>query len=431
MTNRINEEAWLFEQDIPPMGGQPDMAAGGPPMSQPGSPGDPMGTGQQPPPVNQIQMDMQPGEEDLGNDPPYPEMPEDQGEDDDFEVWRANYVKESIKGDPNKLIEMIMKIRDHDLDPYPRKFVEDNLDVCFLRQNANIFQASNEIRKLLKKDFDRTNPATTVINHITSIMEQSPLLNEIYIKLLGLGSAKGDLHRKFVAALTGSVQLGNGGEKEDLVFEEKDMSIRISTRFASKWGDINLGRWYLKEDDPERYLKEAELERLDGGSPEERDVLRRRVVIESIAQQFLMRAFVINVVGSDGAIHHLGWDLGNCLRSAYLDGKLVVRTKDNDTKEAFIDENGSIVAVPNMDIYYVKESDDLEHGGKTQIEELEFISHRDGVLYLTAPLSLVKEASISLQGMLYRESMWQGNPTDLLRVQRCVPSSSEIILRQC
>ena len=431
MTNRINTETWLVEQDIPPMAGQPDMGAGGPPMGQPGMPQDPMGTGDQQMDPNAMSVDTQPGEEDISQDPPYPEMPEEQDQEDDFERWKMNFVKESIKGDPNAQVNRILQIRDRELDAYPRKFVEDNLDINFLRQNSNIFQVSQEIRKLIKKDFDRTHPATTLVNHITSILEQSPLLNEVYIKCMGLGGAKGDQHRKFLAALLGAVQIGSGGQNEDLVFEEADYSIRISTRLNSKWGDVSLGRWYLKEDDPERYLKEAERDRLDGGSPEEKDVLRRRVVIESIADRFMERAFIINVVTNDGTVQHLGWDLGNSLKSAYLDGKLVVRTKDNDTREAFIDEEGSIVAVPNMDIYYIKEGEELNRAGKIDLEELEFISHRDGQLYLTAPVELIKEAAVTLQGILFRETLWPGNPSDLLRVMRCAPSCPEILLRQC
>ena len=44
MTNRINSDDWLKqikEADIPALSGQPDMGAGGPPMTQPGGPGDP------------------------------------------------------------------------------------------------------------------------------------------------------------------------------------------------------------------------------------------------------------------------------------------------------------------------------------------------------------------------------------------------------
>ena len=365
MTHKLNQLQWFAEQ-----GPMPSGPVGGPPMTQPGGPGDPMGQGQEP---NSMSMDDQPGEEDISNDPQFPDMPEEK-ESDDYEIWKIKFIKESIKGDPNTLTQKILSVRNRELGAAQRKFVEDNLDICFLRQNSNVLHISNEIRKLIKKDFDRTNPATTLIRHITESLDKSPLLNDVFIKLLGLGGAKGDQHRKFIASLTGSVQVGSGGQNEDLIFEEQDYSIRISTRFNARWGDVNIGRWYLKEDDPDRYLKPAELDRLQGGSPEEKDVLRRRVVIESISEAYRERAFIINVVGQDGSISHLGWDLGNSLKSAYLDGKLVVRTGDNDTKEAFIDEEGSIITVPNMNIYYVKDGGQIDKNGKSEIEEIEFIS---------------------------------------------------------
>lgn len=426
MTNRINEDIWLTEMDTPMFAGPVEPAASVP-SSQPGTPQDPMGDNSQMQP-NQMTVDQQ--VDDISEDPPYPDMPESEGED-NFEIWKIKYVKESIKGDPNNLIQKLLSVRNRDLTPYQRKFVEDNLDINFLRQNANVLQVSNEIRKRIKKDFDRTNPATSVLKHITETLEESPMLNEIYIKLIGLSGAKGDQHRKFVASLIGAVQVGSGGQNEDIIFEEIDYSIRISTRFNSRWGDVNIGRWYLKEDDPERYLKGAELDRLEGGSPEEKDVLRRRVIIESIAEFYKQRAFIINVVSMDGTVYHLGWDLGNSLKSAYLDGKLVVRTTSNDTREAFIDEEGSVISIPNMSIYYVKESNDLDQTGKSEIEEIEFISHRDGVLYLSAQLNLIKEAAMSLQGMNLKETLWQGNPSDVIKVMRCVPSSPELILRNC
>jgi hypothetical protein len=422
MTHKLNQLQWFAEQ-----GPMPSGPIGGPPATQPGGPGDPMGQGQEP---NSMSMDDQPGEDDISNDPQFPEMPEEK-ESDDYEIWKIKFVKESIKGDANVLTQKILSVRNRELEAAQRKFVEDNLDICFLRQNSNVLHISNEIRKLIKKDFDRTNPATTLIRHITESLDKSPLLNDVFIKLLGLGGAKGDQHRKFIASLTGSVQVGSGGQNEDLIFEEQDYSIRISTRFNARWGDVNIGRWYLKEDDPDRYLKPAELDRLQGGSPEEKDVLRRRVVIESISEAYRERAFIINVVGQDGSISHLGWDLGNSLKSAYLDGKLVVRTGDNDTKEAFIDEEGSIITVPNMNIYYVKDGGQIDKNGKSEIEEIEFISYRDGVLYLVAQLDLLKEAASTLQGITYKETLWQGNPTDILKIMRCVPSSPELLLRQC
>jgi hypothetical protein len=425
MSHKFNQLLWLAEQGPDDFGAAADPTAGGTAMSQPGTPGDPMGQA-----PTGMAVEDQPTEDDISNDPQYPDMPEEQDQD-DFEIWKIKFVKESIKGDPNSLTQKILSVRERELEPAQRKFVEDNLDICFLRQNANVLQISNQVRKLIKSDFDRSNPATTLVRHITTVLEQSPLLNEVYIKLLGLGGAKGDQHRKFIAALTGSVQVGSGGQNEDLVFEEQDYSIRTSTRFNARWGDVNIGRWFLREDDPERYLKQPELDRLEGGSPEEKDVLRRRVVIESIAEAYRERAFIINVVGQDGTVYHLGWDLGNSLKSAFLDGKLVVRTSENDTKEAFIDEEGSVISVPNMNIYYVKESDQVDKTGKPEIDEIEFIAHRDGVLYLVAQLDLIKEAASTLQGFTYKETLWQGNPSDVLKIMRCVPSSPEILLRQC
>ncbi len=431
MSHKFNQLLWLAEQGPDDFGAAADPTMGGTPATQPGTPEDPMGQNQGQPQMepNAMSMDKQPGE-DISNDPQYPDMPEEQ-EQDDFEIWKIKFVKESIKGDPNALTQKILSVRERELEPSQRKFVEDNLDISFLRQNANVLQISNEIRKKIKQDFDRTNPATILTRHITETLSQSPLLNEVYLKLMGLGGAKGDQHRKFVASLLGAIQVGSGGVNEDLVFEEKDYSIRISTRFNARWGDVNIGRWYLREDDPERYLKDVEIDRLEGGSPEEKDVLRRRVVIESIAETYRERAFLINVVAQDGTVYHLGWDLGTSLKAAYLDGKLVVRTADNDSKEAFIDEEGSVIRVPNMNIYYVKESGELDGDGKPEIEELEFISHRDGVLYLVAQLDLIKEASTTLQGITFKETIWQGNPTDVLKIMRCVPSSPEMLLRQC
>ena len=422
MRNRINELDWLMEQD--------GAAAPGPPMVQPGSPGNPMGQAPTPD-VGPHPAEQNPPTQtaDISDDPQYPDMPEENSADDDFEVWKMKYVKESIKGDPNAMIQLIMSIRDRQLDPPQRKFVEDNLDICFLRQNSNILQASNEVRKNIKKDFDRTNPATSVVNHIVSVINQTPSLNDIYIKLSGMSGAKGDYHRKFVASLIGAVQVGSGGANEDIIFEEADYSIRISTRMNAKWGDVTIGRWYLKEDDPDRFLSESELRRLEGGSPEEKDVLRRRVVLESISAQYQERAFIVNVVSMDGTVSHLGWDLGNCLKAAFLDGKLVVRTGNDDNKEAFIDEEGSIITVPHMKINYVKESGDIDDKGKAGIEELTFIDYRDGTLYMTAPLDLVKEAAVSLQGMVYKESLYNGTPQQFLQVQRSVPSTSECLLR--
>jgi hypothetical protein len=430
MTNRINLESWLNEMDISPVAGQPDPGAGQAPASMPGTPGDPMA--QNPPPMPQ-QGGPAPTDqpEDISNDPQHPDMPEE-SQSKDFEQWKIDYMKESIKGDPNVLEQKILEIRDKKLDQPQRKFVEDNLQICFLRRHpdSSIFKASQKIRKYIKQKLDKSNPGTALVNYIYQVIGEDPLLNQLYIKLVNQGGGKQDLHRKLIASLLGAVQVGSGAEKADLIYNESDYSIPVSTRFNMKWGDVDLGDWFLQADDLKK-LKEPELERLKSGSPEERDVLRRRVIMESIAEKYRQRAFVINSVNEDGTVQHVGLDLGNLLGGAYLDGKLKIRTSNTDVQQMFIDEDGSTINIPNIDIYYVKTSSEANAVGQTEKEEVEFISNRNGRLFLRASIDVLKECATNLQGIVYQETPWQGNPSDLFKIMRCIPSISEILLRDC
>src|SRR5690606_40931921 len=66
--------------------------------------------------------------------------------------------------------------------------------------------------------------------------------------------------------------------EENIIFNETEYAIKIPTRFGSQWGEMQLGSWSLREDDPERYLSDPELKRLQGGSPEEKDRSEERRV---------------------------------------------------------------------------------------------------------------------------------------------------------
>lgn len=437
----INMAEWLLSEDD--MGGPPGTGPGMPmnnpaPAGPPGGgmpPGQPPVMGQQPDPniANQPADNQMPGEDDkdITNDPQHPDMPQDDDGGKGFEEWRKDYFKEAVTGDVAKLKSAVAEVRDRELDSYQRKFVEDNLQVLFLREHSNIDKASKEIRKLIKQQIDHNNPATTLVNYIHQVLGQQPLLNNIYLKLTGLYALKGDMHRKFLASLLGAVQVGSGGNNEDIVYNENEYSVRISTRFNSRFGEVHIGKWSLKQDDPERYLQPAELKRLEEGSPEEKDVLRRRVVMESIAETFRTRAFVINVVGTDGTVYHLGWDISTCLKSAYAEGRLVVRVKNNDAAEAMIDDDGRIVPYLDMTIMYLQDTDEQDEDGRPQKREVEFIVRREGQLFLSAQLPVLKDTAGSFQGMVLKESPWQGNPSDLRSLQRCVPNATDMLLRQC
>ncbi len=429
---KVEDRRLLTEMDSPP-----DPTGGTPPADPAGAttqtgagaegPPDASGGGTQPP-ANTPKADDKP--EDISKDPQAPDMPDDK-DPADFERWKNNYLKESIKGDAQKLIEMIHDVRDLELDAYPRKFVEDNLQVQFLRQHANIEKASKEIRKNIREQLDQNNPSVSVVNHIFTVLQEMPDLSNVFIKLEGLHGMKGDLHRKYLAALLGGVQVGSGGNNEDVIFNDKEYSIRLSTRMNARWGMIDVGRWALKEDDPERYLSEPELKRMEEGSPEEKDVLRRRIVMESIADFFKKRAFVANVVNTDGTAYMLGWDLSNSLRAAYTDGKLIVKTTSAENSEAMIDDEGSIIPFVEMKILYERETGKLDEDGKPEKEEHEFMVRRDGMLFLSAQFQIIKEAASSFQGIVLKEMPYKGNPSDLKTLVRCIPSAPELLMRNC
>jgi len=429
-----------------------DVAAGQSPMQTPdsppqsGPPGDPNAAGMPPgdPNVANKANDMSPPAAatqqnspeagqmpDVSNDPQAPDMPE-KVNDQDFEQWKNKYFKESIKGDVNKLMELIQGVRDAELEAYPRKFVEDNLQILFLRQNANIDKASKNIRQNIKQNLDQNNPSVSVVNHLFSALQTTPELNNVFIKLKGLLGMKGDLHRKYLASLLGAVQVGSGGNNEDIIYNDREYSIRISTRFNDKWGKVDLGKWSLREDDPERYLTEPEQKRMEEGAPEERDVLRRRVVMEAIAETFKKRAFIISVVGQDGTIYTLGWDLAGSLRNAYTSGKLVVRAIQSDNSEAMIDDDGAIVPYVDIKIRYVKDAPGgVDDDGNPAKEEHDFMERIDGMLFLTAQFNILKEAASSFSGIVLKETPYDGNPSDLKVLMRCIPSAQEILMRSC
>lgn len=443
--SRFALEEWLNEASGDVAGGQapsmtPDSLTGGAPAGDPNAanppgqmaPDSPAQQQNSPEAAKQGAPDTQKNNQmpDVSSDPSAPDMPE-KTEKKDFEQWKNDYFKESVKGDPAKLIELIQQVRDNQLEAYPRKFVEDNLQICFLRQNANIDKACKSIRNSIKQDLDQNNPSVSVVNHMYSGMQAMPDLNNVFIKLKGLLGMKGDLHRKYIGSLLGAVQVGSGGNNEDLIYNEKDYSIRVSTRFNDKWGKLDLGKWSLREDDPERYLTEPERKRMEEGSPEEKDVLRRRVVMESIAETFKRRSFIVNVVSQNGTIYTLGWDLAGSLKNAYTSGKLIVRTVESDNNEAMIDDNGTIIPYVDIKVKYVKNGQGTDENGHPIKEEHDFMERIDGILFLTAQFKILKEASSSFSGIVLKETPYNGNPSDLQVLMRCVPSAPEILLRSC
>ena len=415
----LEEDQQLQEPQVTNKDAMQDQGMGGEPAMPPES--------QEPQPPQQ-----EPPREDVSEDPETPDMPEEKGDDRDFEVWKSNFFKESIKGDASKLMELLSPMRDREnLEPYQRKFVDDNWNIQLIRNNANVAEASKQMRKAIREQLDQSNPATSVANHLYNTLQTIPTLNDVFIRAMGYTGNKGELHRKFVSALTSSVQVSSSPDKENIIFNEREYSIKMATRLNSDWGEVALGSWSLREDDPERYLSEPELKRLSEGSPQERDVLRRRIVMESIAKHFDEQAFLITVVSDDGTVYHLGWDLSNSLRGAYAEGKMVVKTVRSENSEAMISDSGEIIPMVDLKIYFVKDTDEQDENGNPKTQEIEFMERRNGMLFLTAGLVTIKEAASAMQGTDLKETPYPGNPSDLMALKRCVYSAHDMLMRQC
>jgi len=96
-----------------------------------------------------------------------------------------------------------------------------------------------------------------------------------------------------------------------------------------------------------------------------------------------------------------------------------------------IDDDGSIIPTFEYSIYYLRETGEVDERGKAITSEESFLELRDSTLYINATENLIKEAGSGMGGMLFHEFPYQGNPSDMLELMRCVPSMPEIVLRRC
>ncbi len=422
MPNLINLQHWLMneqENPAPP----PDAFMGSDPTSLAPQAADKttqVSVPQTAPPMGQPNM----------QEPTEPDMPKNTKVS-DFSSWKNKFFKESIKNDVATLTQMIMQIRDGELSSYQKKFIEDNLQVCFLRQNSNINKASGEMRKKIRDDLDMANPSVSLVNHFASTLSTMPELINTFMRISGYYSNKADLHRKYIASLIGAIQVGSGAQQEDIVYNEKTYSIRISTRFNSKFGSIDMGRWALQQDDPQKYLSDPELEKLDSGAPEEKRVLRHRIIIESVATSFEKRVFIVNVLADNGTLYFVGIDLSNVLRSGYDNGVLIVSTFQNDASEALFNSDGELETLQDIKIQYQKETGEMDENGNPLKDKTEFLVKRDGVLFINASLETLQDAAGNVNGLSVKELPFNGNPSDIQNLVRCVASAPELILRNC
>ncbi len=315
---------------------------------------------------------------------------EEERDDKDFEVWRGEYIELSSKMNVQEMLESVRPWKDksNDLEPPQAKFVNDNYAICNYLQDPQILQAMKDTRNLIKQQLDRTYPGTVVMQHLTTVIDRYEPLQQVLIKLFAAYGLKAELHRKFLAAILCAVQTGGGNRRMDLVLSEKNLTVNLDTRFATEFGEIQIGRWALKTSDPDEILSDSEMDQLKDGSPDMRAAIRRRVILESFC---------------------------------------MVRSRQSDQKNAMISEAGDVVPLLDTDFMYVQETGETDDSGNPEAIEVPFVSVRDNVAYLVADMKTLENAGAVLNGLFMKEIQFNGNPSDLKAIRDSLPNLKAIL----
>ena len=204
---------------------------------------------------------------------------------------------------------------------------------------------------------------TEVLQIISDEIEKYNEINNVFLKLPSFYSMKSDLFRKIICSLTNGIQVGSGGTLEDIFIpiSEGGDGIKVCTRIYTDFGNIQIGKWSIKYNDPEKYLSESELEKLNySGSPEEKEVLRKRVIIESIAENFKDKVYIVFITNPNtGEIHQIGFNFSNLVRDGWKNGYISVSFKANVGKgEAGVKIDGELIDLQNIEIEFIKENPD-------------------------------------------------------------------------
>ena len=353
--------------------------------------------------------------------PPEGEAPEAPKEDNlellDFDSFRDEYIDATVNEKPDALLEKLDQLRGIvDLGPKERKFLNDNIHILLLMREQEIYDASRKLH--------RVELALDLVSQLSETLDKTAILNEVPIKLPSFFGMKADLYRKFVAALCGGVQIGSGATVEDIVISPtKGQRHLISTRFYTDFGSIEIIPWTLSPGDPELFLKDIERERLQNGSPEEKNVLLKRVILASISKLIKGRVFLICLLNpSTGKRTDIGLQLDQFLLEGYSKGAIQIEIAKDEEKVGVLQRGGT---TPLGRIQFVFKGDDPASKPSVLMEV------QDGVLCLVADGDVIEDSINMIGNGVLNKSEFEGSDEDLDKTQRCVPTIQEMILKRC
>ena len=417
----------------------------------------------------------------------------------DFQAEKIDYMNLALGQKHDEMMDKLLEMRDiENLSPGEYKFIEDNINVLSLSRDIDFADAQKKIYKRIKEQFapladpgdgveipeiepSGTAPgaeagitisqepteqpqysaehynsgqglkslteATNELGEISGLEMYSIISQEIeryeeiknsLLKLPSFYSMKADLFRKILCSVLNGVQIGSGGTLEDIFIplREDGVGIKACTRCYTDFGNIEIGKWTLNFDDPEQYLSEEELKKLNiDGSPEEREVLRKRVVIESLADKFIDKIYLILIVDpNNGSRTEVGINFSELLREGWKNGNISINFKASVGKgEAAINQDGELIDLKDIVVNYIKENpDNLDEEGAPVKEEIELMKQKNGNLYISAPREDFENFVNTVEaGIFFDKKHPEFDKEQLTVIQRCVPDIKEFLLKKC
>ncbi len=398
----------------------------------------------------------------------------------DFETEKIDYMNLAINQKHDEMMDKLLEMRDiNNLSPGQYKFIEDNISILSLSRDVDFADAQKKIYKKIKSKFEELiqsseqeqeqdvnqfsnyNPgwnlkriklneekiSEEISKNISGIeiysilseeIERYPSIVNTMLKFPSFYAMKSDLYRKTIAALINGIQIGSGGTLEDIFIPilKEGIGIKICTRCYTEFSNIQIGKWILQFNDPENYLSDSELEKLHTtGSPEEKEVLRKRVVIESISETFKDKIYMILISDpKDGSRHEIGFNFSDLIIDGWKNGYISVDFKANVGKgEAGVKVDGEMIDLQDISIAYVKEDpSNLDEEGLPSKKNIELIKLINGYLYVVIlEDDFSSFVNVSQSGIFYSKKYFDTGPEELKKIQRCIPDIKEIILKQC
>ena len=431
--------------------------------------------------------------------PPQEEVPQEKPQEEiDFEIEKIDYLDMSLKQKNDEMMDKLLEMRNiQSLSPGQYKFITDNIQVLSLARDVDFNDARKSIYKRIKETFgdiaepvqdeeipdtqtqdvadqETAMPQTSqpeevptpyqgtesvdyihknlhevneelgsisgveIYSIISEEIERYNTIIETLIKLPSFYAMKADLFRKIICAVSNGTQIGSGGSLEDVFIPlaEGGVGIKLCTRIYTDFGNIEIGKWSPKINDPETFLSDEELERLNNsGSPEEKEILKKRVMIESISTAFADKIYLMLICKPEsGERIEVGFNLSELVKTGWQNGTITIDFKANIGKgQATLDLEGNLIELQNIVVSYIKDNNDkLDSNGKPLKEHIELLKLKNGVLYIVSnEEEFFDFTSINSEGIFYNKKQSDLDIEKIQTIQNCVPDIKEILLKKC